>query len=597
MEIRRYLDILNRQKWFIAQAVVLVGLVAVIVSALRTPVYGATARVLLRPDDPSERVKPDESGGASVMYPDRYAAGQKDVVESDAVAQEAAKSLRGLSAAEVKASTSVSVSSTSDVLEISARHGDPVRARDTANAVANGYIENRRLSAVAGLERAINDIGARLPRIQARIAELDARIGGGPAPSSPPAPAAPPATPEPPEDPTAADQPAGLDDPDFDVGGVPTSSESLKAARFAAATQYQTLYSRLQELLVEVRLKRGGAELISPAGTPGAPLSPKPKRDGALGATVGLLLGLGISFVREHLDDRIYSTSDVERTTGLPVLGEIPFDPESVKGDELAVVRRPRSQVAEAVRSLRASLQFLQGDQQARFIVVTSSGPEEGKSFVAANLAAACALDGYRTVLVSADLRRPRLETMFPEAAPSDGLTGLLAQVSPNGPTDAPEPSFAAMADTPVDGTASATRALVTTSVPGLLLLPAGATPLNPAELLNSRKMSQVLAEVTRHPDLVIVDTPPLSAVTDAAILAAQADGVLLVAAVGEARRDATRRSRVILEATHTRLLGVVANKVHPGRGYYGRSGDSYDEVDPKPGRRRQRTRAAPAIG
>jgi non-specific protein-tyrosine kinase len=591
VELRQYLDILKRRKWFIAQAVVIVGLAAGIVSMLRTPVYEATARVLLRPNDPTEQLNPEDAPRAVSNDPDRYVSAQKDIVESEDVAREAAKSLRGTGAEDVQEKTSVQ-SGTSDVLEIAAHDVDPVRARDIADAVAKGYIENRRLSAVSGLERAVSDIEGRLRSLQARIGELDTRIGDGAGLPQPGATAVPlgPANPAaPPNQPT--DQvTSGLD-----LGGMPTTQESLKAARYAAAVQYQSLFSRQQDLLVETNLKRGGAELVSLAKVPTSPVSPKPLRDGVLGVVVGLLLGAGISLLREQLDDRVHSSHEVERVTGLATLAQLPYDEESAKKpDQLAVIERPLGPLAEAARSLRTSIQFLGVDEPIKVTVVTSAGPGEGKSLVAATLAAVYAQAGYRTVLVSADLRRPRLSSMFPDSNVEAGLTDVIAQFpggneSPSGNGLALSGPGGAPAGAGTS-TATATVALSTTSVPNLLLMPSGPIPPNPAELLGSRRMAEVLAELVRTADVVVIDTPPLLAVTDAAVLAATADGVVLVTALGETRREAAHRATTILDATGARILGVVVNKASSSDEY-----DAYHDGSQSPAKGRSERRRAAA--
>ncbi|MDQ1446627.1 MAG: tyrosine-protein kinase [Acidimicrobiaceae bacterium] len=584
MELRQYLDILKRHRWFLVEAVVLVALAAGILSAVRTPVYQGTARVLLRPNDPTEQLDPSQAARQQNGDPNRYVTAQKDIAESEAVARAAAKSLNGLPFKQVMRSSSAHQRGASDVLEITGKDVDPARARDIADEVARSYIENRRLSAVAGLEKATQDIETRLTDLQLKIADLDAKIGTSPGTTSslqPPPPAA-----TAPSNPTTPPDGTGLRD-----GSQPTTKASLEAARYAAAVQYESLFARQQDLLVEKNLKRGEAEMISLAETPTSPISPKPLRDGILGAFVGLLLGVGITFLREQLDDRIRSRAEVERITGLPILAEVPYDDEVAKSpSQVAVLERPQGPLSEAMRALRTSVHFVAVDEPVKVLIVTSAGPAEGKSLVAANLAAVYAQAGYRTLLVSADLRRPRLDTLFPASKDSIGLTGVIAELSRNGKA-------------PGSAQAHLAGALVQTRVPNLTLLPAGARPPNPAELLNSRRMGEVLTAVADVADVVIIDTPPLLAVTDAAVLAARADGVVLVAALGETHRDAAQRARAILTSTNARVLGVVVNKSGAGRsgyyaGYYGYyATEPEDAKGKRKGRRRDRTQPQPAPG
>lgn len=194
----------------------------------------------------------------------------------------------------------------------------------------------------------------------------------------------------------------------------------------------------------------------------------------------------------------------------------------------------PKSPVVEAFRTLRTNLQFLDFEGHLKSLGITSALPGEGKSTVAANLAVAIAQAGRSAVLVDADLRRPELHRIF-GVANRVGLTNLL-----------------------VDGAGE--EALQSTKVDGLRLLTSGPLPPNPAELLSSPEMERVIALLGSSADVVIYDTPPATAVTDAAVLGAKIDGMLLVLRLGKAPRDAVMRAKKLLENANVRVLGVVAN-------------------------------------
>jgi non-specific protein-tyrosine kinase len=601
VELRHYLDILKRQKWLVIEAVVIVAVVAGVLSNMKTPVYSASARVLLRPNDPAEQLYPGYNI-TGFSDPDRYVSAQIDIIQSEGVAKEAAKDIKGVSPDELLGEVSASQAGTSDVLQISGTSIDPERARDVANAFARAYIENRRQYAVAGLQRASDDISKKLADLEQQIAKYDAQIGDGGVQLGATAAATPPGP-----DGTglssgiAAPQLSSTPGTGLNDGAQPTNDNALKAARYAAATQYQSLYFRQQELLVDINLKRGEAEMVSSAETPSTPISPKPKKDAMLGGFLGLLLGLGIAFLREQIDDRLRTREDVEHSAKLPIIAELPLDEDSAKHpSHLASAEHSLGGLAEATRSLRSSVQFLGVEKPVHTLVVTSPGPGDGKSLVAANLATVYAQAGFRTVLVSSDLRRPRLEEIFTAHEASLGLSGVLASM----PTLAPA---AAAADANGNGSngsnsngnghsayATETMPLTTvagalqeTSVENLRFLPAGVRPPNPAELFGSRRMTELLTELRRSADVVIFDTPPVLAVTDAAVLAAQTDGVLLVASLGETHRGALARSRETLEAAHARILGLVLNKVEQGGGYgyYGYYGYYGDGAAPKQSR------------
>lgn len=544
-DLRRYLDVLRRRKLFIVEAIVVVALVAGLTSNLRSSRYEATAQILLRPNDPAEQLDPNRVRVQS--DPDRYARSQEQIVTSVSVAATAAATLDGVTTDDVQDMLAVGNSAQSDVLNISVRNEDPALARDVANAVALGYLENRRTAAVAGLERAASQIEEQLEPLLTQIAELDSAIGAG-------------------SDPTAAaGQP--LPSPSAAAGSeLPTTAEGLRAARDAAALQYELLYGRLQELRIEAALKQGEAELIEEAQLPDDPVSPRPLRDAALGGSLGLLVAVGYVFLREQLDDKVRAVADVEITTGLVTLAELPFDRESAGTDTLSTVDHPHSPLSEAVRSLRTGITFLGVERPVHTLVVTSAVPGEGKSLVSANIAAAYAQAGLRTVLVSADLRRSGVSRMFSVPSSSLGLTGLIAPRSTAADGNglggaAPEPALSG--------------AFVRTKLGRLAFLPAGQSPPNPAELLGSQRMAQLLDELRRTVDMVVIDTPPLLAVTDATVLAAQADGVVLVTALGETRRDGLKRATQVLTHSGARVLGTVVNKTpeNASRGYYGSYG------------------------
>lgn len=213
----------------------------------------------------------------------------------------------------------------------------------------------------------------------------------------------------------------------------------------------------------------------------------------------------------------------------------------------LIALRDPRSPAAEAYRTLRTNIQFSSLDKPLRTLLATSSAPDEGKSTTIANLAITMAQSEQRVILVDCDLRRPTLHALF--GLPNDsGLTSLiLAQED---------------ADLP----------LCDVGVPGLSLLTSGPLPPRPADILGSRRMESVIARLRAEADVVLFDTPPVGAVTDAAVLATRVDGVLLVFQAGKTSRERGRQARQILEKVKANIIGVVLNNaaVERGYGYYG---------------------------
>lgn len=214
---------------------------------------------------------------------------------------------------------------------------------------------------------------------------------------------------------------------------------------------------------------------------------------------------------------------------------------------DLIALRDPRSPAAEAYRTLRTNIQFSSLDRPLKTLLATSTAPNEGKSTTIANLAVTMAQAEQRVILVDCDLRRPSLHTLFGVSNESGVTSALLDQA------DAPLP-------------------LLGTEVPGLSLLPSGPLPPRPADLLGSRRMEALIVRLRESADIVLFDTPPVIAVTDAAVLATRVDGAILVLQAGKTRRDRAREARNLLEKVKAHVVGVVLNdaKIEQGYGYYG---------------------------
>ena len=302
--------------------------------------------------------------------------------------------------------------------------------------------------------------------------------------------------------------------------------------------------------------------VVRPPVTPTSPVSPRPARNIVLGMVVGLLLGLGAAVLRETLDRSVKTMEDVKRVTDVPILGTIAHDPEAPKRP-LIVEVDPRSPRAEAFRSLRTNLQFVDAANHPRTIVVTSSLAGEGKSTLTANLALTMAQAGSRVCLIEADLRRPKvLEYMGLEG--SVGLTDALIDradvidvIQPYGGTN-------------------------------LWVLGAGPIPPNPSELLGSTAMRGLLQNLSTRFDYVVIDAPPTLPVTDAVVLSKLVDGAIVVVGSGIVDRDQLAHTLDSLTSVNGQVLGVVLNRVPPkGPGQYGSY--SYETPDAEATRRERK--------
>jgi len=288
------------------------------------------------------------------------------------------------------------------------------------------------------------------------------------------------------------------------------------------------------------------------ASVSATPVVPKTKRNLAIGVLLGLVSGIAIAVLRDLLDNTVKDGGTVQDITGTSIVGSVPLDKERRK-EPAITFDGDNSEIAEAFRKLRTNLQFIEVDNPPRVIVVTSSMPSEGKTTTAINISLALAEADHKVVLVDGDMRRPMLDKYLNLV----GAVGL---------------------STVLSGGASLEDALQTTRFSGLTALTSGAVPPNPSELLGSMAAQRVLGELRQQFDYVIVDSTPLLAVTDAAVLAAGADGALVVARYGQTRRDHLSHAAKTLNGVSAHLLGAVLTMVPSKKrsaygyayGYYG---------------------------
>ena len=316
---------------------------------------------------------------------------------------------------------------------------------------------------------------------------------------------------------------------------------------------YDGLLSQYQLARINQSAESGTVRIIDEAPLPSFAVSPKRRRAVIIAAAIGLLLGIGAAVLLEKLDDSIKSPEELQERLDIAVLGLIPAIRSSdvnltaaardnTAANRLVTHADPRSPVAESYRSLRTNLAFTRARQELRTIVMTSPGPADGKSTTVANLAITFAQQGQRTLLVDGDLRRAVIDKTF-AVKRSPGLTDVLV------------------------GNVPLAEAVQATEVPNLFVLTSGHLPPNPSELLGSPAMRQVVGEAKSQFDMVLFDSPPLLAVTDAAVLSGIADGTILIARMHKTNRAAVSRAMSNLRAVRAPVLGAVLNDVRSGRG------------------------------
>ena len=338
--------------------------------------------------------------------------------------------------------------------------------------------------------------------------------------------------------------------------------KSLKLAQLQREAEVNNnIFMMLREKYEENRIAEAGqigsVRIIDYAKPPKDPIKPKKKMNLILGFLVGLGLGVGITFVREYLDTSIKTIEDLERD-GFSVMGAIPFitsekvskhmhgeDFEAMQIESRLVTHfAPKAPISEAYRSLRTSIQYAKADQPIKTILITSSGPGEGKSTSVANLAITFAQMGANTLLVDTDLRRPVLHGIF-DMPRVEGLTNILVSRVSLGET------------------------IKQTKIENLKIVTSGTLPPNPSELLASHSMDRFIEEVSASFDIVLFDSPPVIAVTDAMVLAPKLDGIVLVVKSGETGREALIRSNVLLNNVKANLFGIILNGVNVDHTYY----------------------------
>jgi len=326
------------------------------------------------------------------------------------------------------------------------------------------------------------------------------------------------------------------------------SSDADKERFDSKVAQYREIYSNLLQSYESVRLSEAqtisSVVQIEQASIPTTPVRPDIFRNTLQAALVGLVLAAGVIIAREVLDNTLKTPDEVTRQLGLPVLGVI--NHYQAKEGNLIAEEHPRSPTAEAFRTLRTNVSFASVDRPLTTILVTSAEPGEGKSTVAANLAVVLAQNGRRVTLMDCDLRHPTLHRRF-GLNNRQGMSRLFSQ-----PTER------------LNGSSQLTR------IDKLSLIATGQLPPNPAELLGSQRMQTILQMAQEQSDVIVIDTPPTLAVTDASVLAPVVDGVILVVQPGKTHVSAARQTVEQLRRVNANLLGVVLNNLDVRSSRYG---------------------------
>jgi succinoglycan biosynthesis transport protein ExoP len=334
----------------------------------------------------------------------------------------------------------------------------------------------------------------------------------------------------------------------------------LKREAEANKQLYDGMLQKLKEAGITAGLRSSNIRIVDPALIPSGPSRPNKSRNIMLSILVGLVGGIGLALLREYLDNTVKTPDDIETLARLPSLAVVPAmaasngkhrgrfsnllkSPAMVSNEgraELVSHHMPQSQMSEAFRALRTSLLLSQADHPPQVILMTSALPREGKTTAAVNLAVTLAQLGDKTLLVDADLRKPGINRALSLVdGKHAGLSSYLAGVSSLDLITVPHPAIA-----------------------NLAAIPTGPIPPNPADLLSSRRLTELMADLRSRYKFVVIDSPPIMAATDAVILSVLVDGVLMVVRSGETPKEAFTRTRDLLAGVKCHILGVVLNAV-----------------------------------
>jgi polysaccharide biosynthesis transport protein len=520
---QRYLTILWARKWALLITVSVVVLAVLLFSLTQTPVYQAQAHVLVQP-------LPSDPSNAASLQPVQ-ASTEAQIVASQPVATAVSRQLGNVSAMTLLRHVSVQGTGAaapgaafgSQVLVVTYSSSDPKLARDAANSFATNYIKYRGQQLLNQIVSAQQGVRATIQKISARLARLNQEKGRA-----------------------------------RKVGNQ-SRLNMLQTEGNVLVSRLGLAQQRLDQLQPDSSTQSARAVILNSAELPSSPSSPNLLVNMILALTLGLALGVIVTFLRERLDDRFRGREDVEQTIGAPVLARVPRynlagseaskDPASLSegfdgGGDATALSEPFS---EGFRGLRANLQHLANTMNVQRILVTSPSEGEGKTVTTANLGVALAKSARRVILVSADLRRPALERYF-DVDLTEGLTTWLS------------------------GTQRHLRTLVKDSgIPNLKIIPAGPpSDVNPGELLTSRRLHELLEVLKPRCDVLLFDTPPILPLSDAKVIAALLDGAILVIDASRTGRSAAAQAKLELEQAGGRVIGCVMNFVDRSSSPYG---------------------------
>lgn len=516
LDLRAYLGVLRHRWKLISVVVVAVVALALALSLRQERQYRAESELLIRQSDTATII--GNTPAINAIDAERRLNNEVRLFESGAIRKAVAAVYGGpLDPEDVQASVS---SDTSDVVSASVTAADPDAAAELVNLYADTFLEVRRqqrtnelLAVGEQIQAKIDDLDGRIAKVRQPLADLEAEML---------------------TDPGNEDLTAQRDDLANRL--IPQLSP-LQSQRAFYGSQIEAL-----ELSADIT-RSSGAQVLTVAETPVGPVSPTPVRDAAIALILGLVLGVGVVFLIDTLDERIRGVGDLEQVSGgFPTLALIPEVEKGHTDTFVAARDDAKSRQAEAFRSLRTAVKFASLDRPLKVIQVTSPSQGEGKTTAVANLAVALAQGGDRVAVVCCDLRRPRVQDRF-DVDLTPGLTDVLV------------------------GDATLADALSRYDA-NILILPAGSPPPNPSELLSSNKAAAIIKALAEEFDVVLIDSSPVLPVTDALVVSRMVDATLVIADSRSTSRKAVRRTLQLLSQVNAPVFGLVLNGLPEGGAY-----------------------------
>jgi capsular exopolysaccharide synthesis family protein len=546
MDLRNYINLVRKWLWLVVLCSVIAGAATFFITRQQTPIYQSAATVFIN----QARSTTGRADYTDIITSERVARTYAAMLQDWPTLNQAAIALGfpgGIAAMQAAHDVSVSVTPVRDtqLVQVIVQSSDPAMAADVANILPDVFMQMNRERQQERFADTRQELQTDLATAEAELETTEQALN------------------------ELADTPENRNERD-------------RLTRLVARNQ--TTFNNLSKSLEDLRLAEAqttdNITLTTPAQAAAAPIRPRVLFNTLLALIVGALIGLGIAFLIEYLDDTIKTPDHVRDLTGLATLGNV-IHLEGASPDQRMIAHMaPKSLGAEAYRVLRTNLQFSALDKPLTTLVCTSATPGEGKSTTISNLAAVMAQSDKRVILVDADLRRPSLHKLL-KLPNNVGLSTAL-----------------------LDKGRDPAVYLQDTDMPNLRVMTTGPIPPNPAEMLNSARMHEMIEVLKSEADLVLFDTPPVLAVADTSILASQVDGTLLVVWAGKTRGELLMQAVERLQSLSIQPLGVVLNKLTQRKGgyyysnyYYYASREGSEEDGPRTGRRRRTSRQAEQAG